>query len=85
VDLRRRVEHRRPIGESSPTSSNSETSECSTTCPSTTGVGRTVSTTGSITAELAPRDWALWVCAPPGERADTGDVGKYVTVESELD
>ena len=46
---------------------------------------RTVSTTGSITAELAPRDWALWVCAPPGERADTGDVGKYVTVESELD
>ena len=46
---------------------------------------RTVSTTGSITAELAPRDWALWVCAPPGERANTGDVGKYVTVESELD
>ena len=46
---------------------------------------RTVSMTGSIAAELAPRDWALWVCAPPGERADTGDLDKYVTVESELD
>ena len=46
---------------------------------------RTVSTGGSIAAELAPRDWALWVCAPPGERADTGDLGKYVTVVSELD
>jgi hypothetical protein len=46
---------------------------------------RTVSMTGSIAAELAPRDWALWVCAPLGERADTGDLDKYVTVESELD
>jgi hypothetical protein len=45
---------------------------------------QTVSTTDSIAAELAPRDWALWVCAPHGERADTGDLGKYVTVESEL-
>src|SRR4029079_8403843 len=41
---------------------------------------RTVSMTGSIAAELAPRDWALWVCAPLGERADTGDLDKYVTV-----
>lgn len=34
---------------------------------------------------LAPRDWALWVCAPPGARADTGDLTKYVTVVSDLD
>jgi hypothetical protein len=39
----------------------------------------------AVTAELAPRDWALWVCAPPGERADAGDLTKYVTVPSDLD
>jgi hypothetical protein len=39
--------------------------------------------TGVLRVELAPRDWALWVCAPPGERADAGDLTKYVTVPSE--
>jgi hypothetical protein len=38
----------------------------------------------AIQAELAPREWALWVCAPPGERADAGDLTKYVTVASDL-
>ena len=42
------------------------------------------STTGSLAVELAPRDWELWVCAPRGERADAGDLRKYVTVESDL-
>jgi hypothetical protein len=37
-----------------------------------------------LEAELEPRDWALWVCAPPGERADAGDLTKYVTIESDL-
>lgn len=37
-----------------------------------------------LRVELAPRDWALWVCAPPGERADSGDCTKYVTVTSDL-
>ena len=41
-------------------------------------------TVDSIAVELAPRDWALWVCAPPGERADAGDLRKYVTVDSDL-
>ncbi|MFT3853401.1 MAG: hypothetical protein QM733_11780 [Ilumatobacteraceae bacterium] len=41
---------------------------------------RRVATTDALAAELAPRDWALWVCAPPGERADRGDLDKYVTV-----
>lgn len=41
---------------------------------------RRVATTATLVAELAPRDWALWVCAPPGERADSGDLDKYVTV-----
>ena len=39
----------------------------------------------AISVELQPRDWALWVCAPPGERADTGDLTKYVTVRSDLE
>jgi len=43
-----------------------------------------VATVESLRAELAPRDWALWVCAPSGGRADAGDLSKYVTVESEL-
>ena len=41
--------------------------------------------TSTIEAELAPRDWALWVCAPEGDRADAGDPTKYVTVESDLE
>ena len=41
-------------------------------------------TADSIAVELAPRGWALWVCAPPGERANAGDLSKYVTVESDL-
>jgi hypothetical protein len=41
--------------------------------------------TDTLRRALAPRDWALWVCAPPGGRADAGDLTKYVTVESELD
>jgi hypothetical protein len=40
--------------------------------------------TSTLRRELGPRDWALWVCAPPGERADRGDLRKYVTVESDL-
>jgi hypothetical protein len=38
----------------------------------------------AIDVELAPRDWGLWVCVPPGERADAGDVTKYVIVPSDL-
>jgi hypothetical protein len=45
---------------------------------------RRVATMDSIAAELTPRDWALWVCAPSGERADAGDLRKYVTVASDL-
>ena len=33
-----------------------------------------------LQATLAPRDWAYWVVAPPGRRADEGDTSKYVTV-----
>jgi len=43
-----------------------------------------VELTDAIRTELAPRDWALWVCAPPGEHADAGDLTKYVTVPSDL-
>jgi len=43
-----------------------------------------VDTLDTISVELAPRDWALWVCAPPGARADAGDCSKYVTVPSDL-
>ena len=43
-----------------------------------------VQRTDAIGTELAPRDWALWVCAPPGERADAGELTKYVTVPSDL-
>jgi hypothetical protein len=45
---------------------------------------RQVAATDSIAVELAPRDWALWVCAPAGESADAGDLRKYVTVASDL-
>ena len=41
--------------------------------------------TSTLEAELAPRDWALWVSAPEGDRADAGDPTKYVTVESDLE
>jgi hypothetical protein len=44
-----------------------------------------VERTDTLRAELAPRDWAMWVCAPPGERADAGDLTKYVTVPSDRD
>ncbi|MBI5088666.1 MAG: hypothetical protein HZB15_07350, partial [Actinobacteria bacterium] len=44
-----------------------------------------VQTAAALAAELAPRDWCLWVCAPPDERADIGDLTKYVTVPSEHD
>jgi hypothetical protein len=40
----------------------------------------TVEQTDTLRAELAPRDWAMWVCAPPGERADAGELTKYVTI-----
>jgi hypothetical protein len=43
------------------------------------------SLTSTLVADLAPRDWALWVCAPDGERADAGDLTKYVTVDSDLE
>ncbi|MCU1400301.1 MAG: hypothetical protein JWN62_3410 [Acidimicrobiales bacterium] len=44
----------------------------------------TVHTLDALTAELEGRDWSLWVCAPPGERADAGDLTKYVTIVSDL-
>jgi hypothetical protein len=44
---------------------------------------RQVATTGSLAVELEARDWALWVCAPPGEPADGGDLTKYVTDASD--
>jgi len=47
--------------------------------------GGVVHETHILSAELAPRDWALWVFAPSGERADAGDLTKYVTVPSDLD
>jgi hypothetical protein len=40
--------------------------------------------THELRVELTPRDWSLWVCAPVGERANAGDLSKYVTVSSEL-
>ncbi len=43
-----------------------------------------VEQTDTIGTELEPRDWALWVCAPPGEHADAGELTKYVTVPSDL-
>ena len=43
----------------------------------------TVDDTGTLHAVLEPRQWALWVCAPPGERADSGDLTKYVTVPTD--
>ncbi|MCU0261745.1 MAG: hypothetical protein MUE78_12060, partial [Ilumatobacteraceae bacterium] len=45
---------------------------------------RVVDECDTLRCVLAPRDWSLWVCAPPGERADAGDLTKYVTVESDL-
>jgi hypothetical protein len=36
-----------------------------------------------LTAPLAPRDWAFFVVAPPGRRADAGDLDKYVTVATD--
>ena len=33
-----------------------------------------------LTVVLAPRDWAYWVVAPPGRRADEADTTKYVPV-----
>jgi hypothetical protein len=36
--------------------------------------------TERITLSLAPRDWRYFVVAPPGRRADDGDLSKYVTV-----
>lgn len=33
-----------------------------------------------LAVTLAPRDWAYWVVAPDGRRADEGDLTKYVTV-----
>jgi hypothetical protein len=44
-----------------------------------------VEPTDTLRAELAPRDWAMWVCAPPRERADAGDLTKYVTIPSDQD
>ncbi len=35
----------------------------------------------TLTARLAPRDWALFIVCPPGS-ADVGDTTKYVTVAS---
>ena len=42
-----------------------------------------VEQTDALGAELAPRDWAMWVCAPPGEHADAGELTKYVTTPSD--
>lgn len=39
--------------------------------------------TARLSCELAPRDWAFWVCAPDGEAPDRGDLTTYVTVESD--
>jgi hypothetical protein len=45
---------------------------------------RAVEVTDTLRVELAPRDWAMWVCAPPGERTDAGELTKYVTIPSDL-
>ncbi len=37
----------------------------------------------TLAATLAPRDWAFFVVAPLGHRADEGDLDKYVTVPTE--
>ena len=42
-----------------------------------------VEQTDAIRTELAPRDWAMWVCAPPGEHADAGELTTYVTLPSD--
>jgi len=39
-----------------------------------------VNPAGRLNLALAPRDWALFVVAPPGRRADEGDPTKYVTM-----
>ena len=84
VDLRRRHQHlRRAPGHRR--RAGARRHRARRAARSTTGAAGAVATVGSIGAELAPRDWALWVCAPPGERADAGDLAKYVTVPSDLD
>lgn len=40
----------------------------------------TVAGADRLSCTLAPRDWAYWVIAPAGRRADEGDLSKYVTV-----
>lgn len=42
----------------------------------------TIDDVDHLTVTLAPRDWAYWVVAAPGHRADEGDITKYVTVPS---
>ncbi|MFZ4718592.1 MAG: hypothetical protein ACOYMR_04160 [Ilumatobacteraceae bacterium] len=44
-----------------------------------------VDDTDRLVASLAPRDWAYWVVAPLGRRADEGDLTKYVTVPAQRD
>ena len=73
-----------PSDESSPTASNSHPSGSRARLRSTTGDTARVEPTDAIGTELEPRDWALWVCAPPGEHADAGELTKYVTVPSDL-
>ena len=41
---------------------------------------KTVWETTILEVRLAPRDWAYYVVAPPGRRADEGDLTKYVTM-----
>jgi hypothetical protein len=44
----------------------------------------TVSDRDRLATVLAPRDWSFYVVAPPGRHAGAGDLGKYVTVPSDL-
>jgi hypothetical protein len=39
--------------------------------------------TDSVRGALTPRDWAYFVVAPPGRRADDGDLRKYVTMPTQ--
>jgi hypothetical protein len=43
----------------------------------------TIADNDRIDADLTPRDWAFYVVAPAGRRADEGDLRKYVTVPTQ--
>jgi hypothetical protein len=43
----------------------------------------TLADSDQLDATLTPRDWAYYVVAPAGRRADDGDLRKYVTMPTQ--